>query len=159
MKATELIDFVEAELSYPTDLNQMVHILYPNDRRVPALQIMAWAGDAFEDGEIDHAPKDLWDAIEMLDDAGIITVHKKWWESFKETAYASYGPSGMPGYKSYTGDLKAEAGHRRGSYGGLSPRERELKRAELNKIKKQGKELRREYKDFMKSLRRFGDEE
>ena len=66
MNAKELIGLVEDE--------GKIHILYPDDRWVPESQIMSWAEDAFADGDIEHKPEDLWDAINMLNDVGIITT-------------------------------------------------------------------------------------
>jgi hypothetical protein len=66
-RAKEIIGFVEEE-------ELKIHILYPDDRMVPGSQIMSWAEDAFANGEIDHKPEDLFDAIAMLNDAGIITT-------------------------------------------------------------------------------------
>ena len=51
-------------------------ILYPERRKVSEQTLMGWASDAFENGEIDHHPIDVFDAINMLSDAGIITMKK-----------------------------------------------------------------------------------
>ena len=47
-------------------------ILIINKFRVSKTQIITWANDAFENGEIDAAPKNLEHAMHMLVDAGLI---------------------------------------------------------------------------------------
>lgn len=84
---------------------KMVHILYPEDRWVSPEKIMLWAKDAYADGEIDHEPEDLEDAIEMLQDAGIITVPKKWWVEepyLKEDLWPASKPGFPPGVSATT---------------------------------------------------------
>ena len=57
---------------------ETVHILYPENRLVPAEQIISWATDAFIDGEANHMPQDIYDAVDILSDLGTITVAKGW---------------------------------------------------------------------------------
>lgn len=54
----------------------MIGLLYPEKRNVPASKIMGWAEDAFANREINHKPTDLQDAINQLEDAGHITTMK-----------------------------------------------------------------------------------
>lgn len=50
-----------------------IDLVYPEERSVDADTILGWARDAYANGEIDHEPEDLLDAIDMLEDAGEIT--------------------------------------------------------------------------------------
>ncbi len=79
MVAQRIIKFIEQDQD-----DVMVQLLYPERRKVSASKIIMWAKDAYADGDIDHEPENIEDAIEMLQDAGIITVSKKWWEDRNE---------------------------------------------------------------------------
>ena len=84
-RAKNLIKLTEGE----------VHLIYPDDKWVSEEKIMGWAEDAFADGDIDHKPENLEDAIEMLNDAGIITTHKAWW---KKSHHEDLWPASKPGF-------------------------------------------------------------
>jgi hypothetical protein len=51
-----------------------VSLIYPFVGKLPASDIIRWAADLYEDGVFNAAPESLEHAIEMLEDAGIITV-------------------------------------------------------------------------------------
>lgn len=56
---------------------EMYDLLYPEERKVSHSTIMSWAEDAFANDQIDHKPVDIRDALDQLEDAGIITTKKR----------------------------------------------------------------------------------
>ena len=57
-----------------------VRMIYPKARTVHAERVMVWAEDAFDNGETDHRPVDVWDAMRILEDVGHCTFDWKWTE-------------------------------------------------------------------------------
>lgn len=53
---------------------QRISIIYPEYRTITAAQIATWASDAYANGEIARPPRNLGDAIALLNDAGLITT-------------------------------------------------------------------------------------
>ena len=56
---------------------KIMDLIYPETRTISEDQLIVWANDAYENGEVEHAPESLQDAIEMLEDAGLVTVKKE----------------------------------------------------------------------------------
>lgn len=49
-------------------------VLWPERRNVPAVTILMWAQDAYANNEIERAPIDAQDAAALLHEAGLITL-------------------------------------------------------------------------------------
>lgn len=54
----------------------MIKLLYPEYREVLENQIMTWANDCFLNGDCQNSPINLAEAIEILEDLGLITVDR-----------------------------------------------------------------------------------
>jgi hypothetical protein len=54
-----------------------VKIIYPEVREVSNARILSWCDDAYKNGEVDREYTDIQDAVDLLEDAGIITVAKR----------------------------------------------------------------------------------
>ena len=57
---------------------ETIRILYPDDRNISEGEILNWAKDAFDNGELnlDFSPTSLKEAILALEDAGLVTFHE-----------------------------------------------------------------------------------
>lgn len=56
---------------------RMFHIIWPDNRRVPASKILGWYADARANGEIEDAPENATNALaaaRVLDHYGLITL-------------------------------------------------------------------------------------
>lgn len=54
-----------------------IYIIYPERRTVSPTMIMAWAKEAFKQGDIDNTAEDVEDAIFLLENANLITVQDR----------------------------------------------------------------------------------
>ena len=55
----------------------MIHLLYPEKRKVSEETLMIWAKDAFANNETEEIAETVEDAIRILEDIGHITVDRR----------------------------------------------------------------------------------
>lgn len=55
-----------------------IRTIWPEQRLVPASVVLMWGLDAFKNGDVDEKPDNARHAALLLNDAGLITLHKDW---------------------------------------------------------------------------------
>jgi hypothetical protein len=51
-----------------------VYLVYPEKRTVSGDTVLQWGKDAFANGEAEYDPIEVYEAVEVLEDLGYITV-------------------------------------------------------------------------------------
>jgi hypothetical protein len=53
-----------------------IQLVYPEKRIVSSATVLQWGKDAFANGEAEHEPTNVYEAIKVLEDLGHITIDR-----------------------------------------------------------------------------------